>query len=125
MRKFPRPDSKPSFWVNNLTNTNVCLADLALTIPAWRSFNLLDDKHFSYTPAQLEASATAGSLYRKRDKIRISKHCPDAVTKSGLDQSKDLRNVIPRSFLKIEEKNYPELPNTDEKFADEFTEPNE
>lgn len=116
-------NKKHSFWVNNITNTNICLADLALTIPAWRSFDLLDEKHFKYTLSQLEISAKNGSLFKKRNKLRISNNPPDIIPKPSLYVSKDVRNVIPRSLLKIEETHYPELPNSDEKFADEFSEP--
>jgi hypothetical protein len=58
------------YWVTNLSNRNVTLADLALNIPAWRSVNLLDQRHYKYTFEQLEKSRISGSIFAKSDRIR-------------------------------------------------------
>jgi hypothetical protein len=58
--------SNDSFWITNLTNRNVSLADLNLTIKAFSTVNLLDSKHYSYTREQLEKSKESGSLFIKR-----------------------------------------------------------
>lgn len=126
MKKNLRDTQKHSFWVTNVTNMNVCLSDLALTIPARRSMNLLDGNHFTYTLEQLEISATSGSLFKKRDKIRVRNNPPEIPVKPGLYISKQPRYIPSRSAIKVEDKVYPELsPNSDqfaseEKFAEEF-----
>ncbi len=114
-------DSESGFWVTNISDRNVSLADLSLTIPAWRRVNLLDQKHYHYTLEQLEASATSGSLFKKRDKFKISKVAPEPISSPKIEVSKHVRLTNPRSCVKIIEKNYPELPNSDEKFADEYS----
>jgi hypothetical protein len=122
-----RAAQERSFWVTNITNMNICLSDLALTIPARRSMNLLDKDHFVYTLPQLEASAINGSLFKKRDKIRVRNNPPEIPIKPGLHLSKIPRYIPSRSAIKIQEKIYEELlPTSDqfvseEKFAEEFS----
>lgn len=127
MKRYFR-EEKRSFWVTNFSKMNVCLRDLALTIPAGRSMNLLDEKHFHYTLEQLEASAKAGSLFKKRDKIIVRNDPPKIPVKPGVYLSKEPRYVPSRSAIKIEEKVYEELLpsseeqfSSEEKFADEFS----
>lgn len=128
IKKDLRAKQKYSFWVTNVTKKNVCLSDLALTIPAGRSMNLLDQKHFYYTLEQLHLSVDSGSIYSKRDKIKISDNPPVIPIKPGIYLSKEPRYAPPRSSIKIEEKIYEELvPDTDqlvseEKFALEYVE---
>jgi len=61
----------PAFWVTNISNRNVTLADLALNIKAFHTVNLLDARHYSYTLLQLQQSQKTGSLYNKRHLIKI------------------------------------------------------
>src|SRR5574338_1468911 len=61
----------PAFWLTNISNANVSLADLNLTIKAFSSVNLLDKKHYKYTLEQLEKSQESGSLFNKRDRIVV------------------------------------------------------
>ncbi|HVI40449.1 MAG TPA: hypothetical protein VM577_07300, partial [Anaerovoracaceae bacterium] len=118
---------KTSFWITNYSNRNVSLSDLRLSVPAHRSMNLLDDKHFSYTLEQLEASAKDGSLFNKRHLIIVRVDAPQIVVRPGVYISKEPRYVAPRSAITLEEKVYEELlPSPDEqtseeKFADEFS----
>lgn len=111
--------SKKEFWVTNVSKMNVSLADLALTIKSLTSVNLLDERHYYYTPEQLIKSATNGSLAAKKDKIVLRNKVPEII-KSQMSCAKE--TVIPsreRSVLKIEQENYEELNVTDEQFADE------
>lgn len=114
--------SKKEFWVSNISNMNVTLADLALNIRARSSVNLLDNKHYKYTLEQLQASAEKGSLFKKRDKIYVRKLAPK-ILKSNLQFNRD--SVIPgreRSVLEIKQNHYEELAITvsDEEFANEL-----
>jgi hypothetical protein len=111
---------KKEFWIKNISKTDVSLGDLALIVPHERNMNLLDSKHFSYTLEQLEKSAASGSLFRKRDKIKIRKVAPEIIVKPGIYISNEPRGTIPRSLVVIEEKRYEELEISDEKFAEEF-----
>lgn len=128
-----KKDKKPSeqhFWVTNYSNRNVSLADLALTIPAFRTVNLMDTKHYQYTLEQLQKSAESGSLHMKRDKIFVRPVHLSEVPESTYidllaveDKVKFKREAsIPsreRSTLVIKEEKYDELNITDEEFASE------
>lgn len=126
-----RAPQEHAFWVTNITNMNICLSDLALTIPARRSMNLLDKDHFVYTLEQLEVSAASGSLFKKRDKIKVRNNPPQISIKPGIYLSKTPRYIPSRSAIKVKEKIYEELlPTSDqfiseEKFAEEFSTPPE
>jgi len=114
----------PSFWVSNISNRNVSLADLNLTIRAFTAVNLLDKKHYSYTLEQLQKSAASGSIAAKSDKIVVRKN-PPKINKANVPINKE--SSIPsreRSVFSIKEEYYEELDLTaadkrkqDEEFA--------
>jgi len=123
---------KPSpyhFWVTNFSNRNVTLSDLAVTLPAFRTLNLMDTKHYQYTMEQLETSAKSGSLFAKRDKIFVRKDQPDVpegrtLNLMAVDNKMPInfQTNIPsreRSTLIIKEEKYEELQISDEEFAAE------
>lgn len=110
------------FWLTNISNRNVSLADLALTVKAFTSVNLLDAKHYSYTRDQLEKSAKTGSLFKKRHFLKVRKNAP---IQQNADMLIDRDAIIPtrqRSVLDVKEKNYEELNITDEQFVEEISE---
>lgn len=110
------------FWVTNISNRNVSLADLNLTIKAFSSVNLLDNRHYNYTLQQLEKSYNEGSIAAKRDKI-IKRNIAPEVIKLDIPFIKE--TYIPtreRSTYVIQEEQYEELNLTDEKFAEENAE---
>src|SRR5579885_2867901 len=82
----------PTFWVTNICNRNVSLADLDLTIKAFTSVNLLDKKHYPYTLEQLQKSATSGSLFAKKNMI-VPRKNPPAIHHN--DVTADREAVIP------------------------------
>ena len=41
------------WWIINVSDMNVCLADLGITVPAGRSWNLLDSKHFTFDSMEI------------------------------------------------------------------------
>jgi hypothetical protein len=109
------------FWITNISNRNVSLADLNLTVNAYCSINLLDKKHYYYTAEQIEKSVNNGSIFRKRDKIIIRKFAP-TFTKANLPYIKEA--YIPsrgKSVLNIKEEKYEELNISDEQFAENST----
>lgn len=121
------------FWITNISNKNVSLRDLALTVPGVkngnpRHMNLLDSRHFHYTAEQLEESATSGSLFAKSNLIKIRKVVPMVKVKPGLYVLNEPRNTPLRSQVVIVEKKLEDLVNDDEalmsdqKFAMEFIE---
>jgi hypothetical protein len=106
------------FWVTNLSNRDVSLADLNLTIKAFTSVNLLGKK-YNYTLEQLEKSVASGSIFRKRDKI-VKRTFPPEFIKMNIVNMSDAN--IPsreRSVLEIKEEKYEELMVSDEEFAKE------
>ncbi len=111
-----------TFWVTNVSDRNVCLSDLALTIPARRSMNLLDSRNFSYTYEQLEASATEGSLFTKRDKIKLGITHRQIVDDNTIEISTQPIQTRKRSAVVIKEPEYQDWLYSDEEFADEMSE---
>jgi hypothetical protein len=113
---------EPTFWVTNISNMNVSLADLNLTVKAFSSVNLLDKKHYYYTQEQLTKSFEAGSIHKKRDKIIVRKVAPE-ILKANVPLTRE--TFIPtreRSLLAIKEENYEELTlsEEDQKKSDEM-----
>lgn len=115
------------FWVTNMCNRNVSLADLNLTIPAYRSVNLLDKKHYSYNLEQLKKSQQKGSLFAKRNIISVRQIAP-LIVKSEMPFLKE--SYMPtreKSVLEIKEEHYEELEATEtdqKKKEEEFAKEN-
>jgi len=110
---------KKEFWITNISNRNVSIADLNLTIKSLSSINLLDQKHYYYNWEQIEQSSTIGSIFNKRDKLFIRKNSP-IINNNIIPFSKE--EYMPtreRSILNIKEEVYEELNITDEQFAEE------
>lgn len=111
-----------TFWVTNISNRNVSLADLNLTIKAYNSVNLMDTRHYQYRIEQLKNSVESGSIFKKRDKIIVRKVAPE-VLKANMPLTRE--TFIPtreRSLLAIKEENYEELnvSEDDQKKSDEI-----
>lgn len=112
----------PSFWLTNISNRNVSLADLALTVRARTSINLLDKKHYQYTPEQLEASAKNGSIFKKQRLVKVRKVAPTQVSADMLLERGAVIPTRQRSILDIKEEKYEELAITDEQFVEDVME---
>ena len=111
---------KQSFWITNISNMNVSLRDLNLTVKAYSSINLLDDRHYSYTLEELKLSEEKGSIHSKRNKIFVRKNPPPIDTDKAYVYSA-IDSVIPgreRSVLKVQEEYYEELAFSDDKKLD-------
>lgn len=113
---------KKTFWITNTCNRNVSLADLNLTVKAFSSINLLDERHYNYTLEKLEKSAQSGSLYKKRHAISIRKVPPTALKYNTPLASETYLPSRERSVLAIKEETYEELNISDEQFADQNAE---
>jgi hypothetical protein len=112
------------FWLTNISERDVSLSDLNLTIRSFTSVNLLDKKHYKFTLNELQKSLETGSLYKKRDKIVKRKVPPESVMNVKLIINNN--SVIPskaRSALEIQNEYYEEeiLDEnlSDEKFAED------
>lgn len=108
---------KQVFWITNISNRNVSLTDLNLTIKAFTSVNLLDKKHYDYSLEQLQTSVSSGSLAKKRDKLVVRQLAPTIIKN---DTSFSRESMIPtreRSLYNIKEEHYEELAVSDEDFA--------
>lgn len=112
---------KPAFFVINISDRNVCLSDLALTIPAGRCYDLLND-NFHFTIDQLKASLKNGSLYVKRDKIKIGKGRPKIIPPPSRELSEYPIITRNRSAVKVVEPKYEELIFSDEDYANQMAE---
>lgn len=123
-----KTNKETEFWVSNVSDRNVSLRDLAITIPARKNVNLLNSAHYSYTLEQLEKSALNGSLFAKSKLLKVRKAAPEILIKSGISISNMPRFIAKntaRTGIIVEEIKYEELnvsgDTTDEKFADEIT----
>jgi hypothetical protein len=108
---------KHAFWITNISNRNVSLADLNLTIKALTSVNLLDGKHYDYSLEQLLASSKNGSLAKKKDKLVIRQVAPEITKKSIVIDRETMIPSRERSTYSIKEEHYEELNISDEEFA--------
>lgn len=98
-----------AFWLTNISNRNVSIADLALTVNAFTSVNLLDKKHYKYTLEQLEKSKKQGSIAKKRNKLKVREVEPEVIK---MDMPLRQETYIPsreRSVFSIKEEKYEEL----------------
>lgn len=114
---FKELSQEKSFWLTNISNRNISLADLNLTIKAFSSINLLDNKHYQYNLKQLEKSEQQGSIFKKRNRLKVRKVAPE-ILKMNVPFIKE--TYIPsreRSVLEIKEEEYEELAISDEQFA--------
>ncbi len=111
------------FWVSNVCDKNVTVGDLGLSIPARKNVNLLDSKHYSLTLEQLETSAKSGSIFKKRDKLKVRQVAPEILIKPGYYVSTMPLHMAQQGFrsnVVIEDKKYEELDfstESEEKFA--------
>lgn len=108
------------FWVTNVSDRDVSLSDLGLSISARRTVNLLDRRHYSFDRPTLIASKTNGSLYLKRDKIRVRKVPPVFERRQMLEI--DYNAHVPtrrKSAVVIVDVHYDELDLSDDKFAEQ------
>lgn len=97
------------FWLTNMSNRNVSLADLNLTVKAFTSINLLDKKHYQYTYEQLEKSKNKGSIAKKSTKLKVREIEPEIIK---MDMPYRQETYIPsreRSVFNIKEEKYEEL----------------
>lgn len=108
--------NKIEFWVSNISSMNVSLTDLALTIKAYDSVNLLS-KHYYFTKEQLDKSVSSGSIFKKRNKIVVRINAPQIFK---IDAPFTYETYIPsraRSNIQIKEEYYEELQVSDEEYA--------
>lgn len=110
-----------TFWLTNVSNRNVSLTDLNLTVRAYSSINLLDKKHYKYTLDQLQKSVESGSVFKKRNKLVVRKIAPE-ILKANVPLLRE--TFIPsreRSVFTIKEESYEELmvENENQKISDE------
>lgn len=117
---------KREFWITNISRTrDVSLGDLRLTIKIGESRNLLDSKHYHYTEEQVEKSAVSGSIYAKRNMIKVRDVRPLPEVKPGKYIAKGANRIGYDSRLpvvNIEKPHYDDIDfvndlESDEKFA--------
>ena len=105
-----------SFWITNISDRNVSLSDLNITIKAKSSVNLLNKKHYSFKLEDLEKSLSSGSLFKKRDKL--FKRVVPPVKENTFTQI-DNSAIFPsktRSIFEFQEEKFEELEFTDEQY---------
>jgi hypothetical protein len=113
---------EPELWITNISKMNVTLRDLNISIPAMRSVNLISKRN-GFKIEAVEKSIASGSIYAKRNKIKVRKVAPEPI-KRTLEVSKEplytSENVL-QSQVVIDNPQYEELNISDEQFFDELT----
>ena len=101
---------------------NVSLLDLAYTVPAGKSVDLLS-KGFNYDIKTLIKSSKSGSLFKKRDKIKIVAGPQEIIKDETYQLSKQPIQTKKRSAVVVEEQVFEdEWMFSDEKYAEEMSE---
>lgn len=120
-----RKTKENEFWVSNISDRNVTVRDLGISLRSRSNVNLLDSKHYSFTLEQLKLSAESGSLFAKSDKLKVRQMAPEQLILPGPTLSKMPRFIAQntaRTGIVVEEQKFEELNISDEKMADEMTE---
>jgi len=106
----PKPKNKlHEFWVTNISNKDIMLGDLRITIRRGESKNLLNS-HLIYSLAQLEQSANNGSIKFKSNNIKIRNVPPQVPVAPGIYTAQNGRySKGLRSNVEIVEKKFEEL----------------
>lgn len=114
MGKSQKP--KPEFWITNISNRNVTLADLACNIKAYTTVNLADVRRYGLTMTQIQKSSESGSLSAKKSFIKPREVAPPQEPEKS---AHILHNAyIPsrtKSIFEITEVTYEELEVSDDK----------
>ena len=122
---FPKKKFKKEIWLTNIsTEKDIMLGDLALKIRRMKSVNVLDERHYHYTEEQIRKSIESGSVYKKRNVIKVRENAPTKIHyRVEVDKPRVLKN--PRNKINVEEKVFEELDffkiesGSDEQFAAE------
>ena len=70
MKLVAKPQTM-SFWITNISDRDVSLSDLNISIKAMSSVNLLDHNHYPHLTLEiLQNSEKSGSLFKKQNKLR-------------------------------------------------------
>lgn len=111
------------FWLCNISERDVSLSDLRVKVPAQSGINLLDKRHYSYTWEQLKESMESGSIYRKRNIIKIGKGPPQSM--EPVQKTVSTRPIMIRKrtcVIVSEDSEYDdEFAFSDETYADELS----
>ncbi len=110
---------KESFWITNISNMDVGLSDLNLTIRAFTSINILDKKHYSLTKEQINKSLENGSLNKRKDKVFVRKISPEIDKPHRITTAQSMIQTKKRSGIEVVPIKYEELDIPDTVYADE------
>jgi hypothetical protein len=110
-------NASKTFWITNISDRNVTLGDLNVSIKSFTSADLLDNKHYPHlTLEMLEKSETNGSLFRKSNMVVHRKVPPTLPKKTQILMTNDAIPSREHSILQIKQENYEELNITDEQY---------
>lgn len=124
MKTLPPFKKAKEFWITNISNKAISLADLGIHIYPFRSVNLLDSNHYRHiTEKQLIDSAKSGSLFVKSKYVVVRKVAPGTPTQTIIPLQEDATfPTRQRSANKTEKVVYDELNVSDDEFAEEQAE---
>lgn len=115
-----RKSNQDSYWITNISKKAWHLSDLNVIIYPMRSINLLDNRHYSLTRAQIETSKTSGDLLRKSKVVKVRDVAPDYEPPKILPFKEDaIYPTKQRSAVELENIKYEELELSDDTYAEE------
>lgn len=113
-------------WITNISRKrDISIGDLRLTIRIGQSINLLDKKHFKYTEEQIRTSIEKGSLFLRRDVIKVREVAPVVfnmkleVQQSDRSNLRHMRKYIPVDKPVYEELDFDDYNDDISKYAEE------
>lgn len=91
------------------------ISDLRVTIRAGKSVNLLDDKHYKLKYDDIVKSANSGSLFTKRDILKVSDKPPVVPVMPGKQEAiLPFQSRIKIDAIRVEAKKFADLGDLDD-----------
>jgi hypothetical protein len=91
------------------------ISDLRVTVRAGKSVNLLDDKHYKLKYEDIVKSAVSGSLFTKRDTLKVSDKPPVIPVMPGKQEAVlPFQSRIKIDALRVEAKKFADLGDLDD-----------
>ena len=109
---------KKEIWITNISKRNVMLGDIRFCIPKGKSYNLLS-KNFDLSEEDIIKSCESGSIFKKRDKIKVRHKAPEVFkNEMPIEEYRNVPFWLASSGVRFE--NVAEQPKFDElNFSDE------
>lgn len=108
------------FWIRNISNRNVCIGDLRLSIPPFVAINLFDTKRYRISKEDIQKSFISGSLSKKKDYIIKINNKLESIHNLNIKLSEiPILHKPRKNVVEVTQEIHDELLISDEDFAKE------